>query len=347
MQNDVSHSTGFLYPLGYLTNIHYGTSAKLLMSEFRLNIELAMMSELVQVITETITMSQEDCKANFGIGREWAPDRSPLQRLELTLDSITKEEKRARVEEAELLAREAKAGRGGEKAHQNSVRFRNRPVAKAPEPGSQSQPQSLPEAGLVRNLSNKQKDQLQRSGTVEKKRPVEPTISASRDTSRGFDYEPEDPKTTNLGNETVMTSTPQRGPSFRDRSYLPVAAGSAVAASAALSRSGSNKLKKAPPGDPWLHRRTEGEKKYPEVIAPRQPHSSVSERPHPSTSMAGPSRDTAFRSHPQVKEKELPSKPLENRNASPHARKWSFHFHVRSSSLSNVANHQALENNIG
>jgi len=104
--------------------------------------------------------------------REWAPDRSPLQRLELTLDSITKEEKRARVEEAELLARETKAGRGGDRAAQNSVRFRNRPVAKAPVEAT-SQPQSLPEAGLVRSLSNKQKDQLQRSGTVERTRPVE------------------------------------------------------------------------------------------------------------------------------------------------------------------------------
>lgn len=105
--------------------------------------------------------------------REWAPDRSPLQRLELTLDSITKEEKRARVEEAELLARESKAGRGGERAAQNSVRFRNRPVAKGADPSSPIQPQTLPEAGLVRNLSTKQKDQLQRSGTVEKTRPVE------------------------------------------------------------------------------------------------------------------------------------------------------------------------------
>lgn len=36
----------------------------------------------------------------------WADDRSPLQRLELTLDSITKEEKRARVEAAERRMRE-------------------------------------------------------------------------------------------------------------------------------------------------------------------------------------------------------------------------------------------------
>ena len=38
--------------------------------------------------------------------KQLADDRSPLQRLELTLDSITKEEKRARVEAAEQAARE-------------------------------------------------------------------------------------------------------------------------------------------------------------------------------------------------------------------------------------------------
>jgi hypothetical protein len=125
------------------------------------------------------------------VGRDWAPDRSPLQRLESTLDSITKEEKRARVEEAEIIAREEKAGRGGERANQNSVRFRNRPVAKASDSSSRAQPQSLPEAGLVRNLSTKQKDQLQRSGTVEKTRPGQDETSPLTKLGRGFDYEPQ------------------------------------------------------------------------------------------------------------------------------------------------------------
>lgn len=123
--------------------------------------------------------------------REWAPDRSPLQRLELTLDSITKEEKRARVEEAELLAREVKAGRVGERSTQNSVRFRNRPVAKGPEPGTQPEPQSLPEAGLARNLSKSQKDQVQGSGTYEKARPSDIAASPTTATGRGFEYQPQ------------------------------------------------------------------------------------------------------------------------------------------------------------
>ena len=40
---------------------------------------------------------------------EWAPDRSPLQKLEVKLNDISKEEKRARVQEAEQRLRESKA----------------------------------------------------------------------------------------------------------------------------------------------------------------------------------------------------------------------------------------------
>jgi len=235
--------------------------------------------------------------------REWAPDRSPLQRLELTLDSITKEEKRARVEEAELLAREAKAGRGGERANQNSVRFRNRPVAKAPDT-SQAEPQTLPDAGLVRNLSTKQKDQLQRSGTVEKKRPSASDVPP--ETGRGFDYqskpEIDDPKTLKTVN------TPQQGQSMRDKSAIPIAVGAVGAAAIGLSRSTSNKLKKSPPGDPWFNRRVDAEREFQE-IAPRK--ASVSGRQQP---VSGPPRGTALNSHPQIaKDKELPSLPSEAR----------------------------------
>lgn len=42
--------------------------------------------------------------------RDSVPDRSPLQKLEVKLDDISKEEKRARMEEAEYLARQKAAG---------------------------------------------------------------------------------------------------------------------------------------------------------------------------------------------------------------------------------------------
>lgn len=59
--------------------------------------------------------------------RKFADDRSPLQRLEQTLDTMTKEEKRAKVEAAERRARERAA--------------RNAESAKKTPPGAQQQPQ--------------------------------------------------------------------------------------------------------------------------------------------------------------------------------------------------------------
>ncbi|KAL0935151.1 uncharacterized protein CTRU02_209742 [Colletotrichum truncatum] len=53
--------------------------------------------------------SEGQARKPSGGSRKFANDRSPLQRLELTLDSITKEEKRARVEAAERRAREKAA----------------------------------------------------------------------------------------------------------------------------------------------------------------------------------------------------------------------------------------------
>ena len=60
--------------------------------------------------------------------RRKALDRSPLQRVELTLDIITKEEKRAWVEKAEHLAREASTIREPEKSSvpQREPSFRER-----------------------------------------------------------------------------------------------------------------------------------------------------------------------------------------------------------------------------
>lgn len=111
--------------------------------------------------------------------RDWAPDRSPLQKLEVTLNDISKEEKRARVQEAEMLLRErdAKALRGNIESSPlepatipakapstgRSVSTRER----APEP----QAPTLEDAGLVRNLSTTQRQRLQHSTTVDSHRP--------------------------------------------------------------------------------------------------------------------------------------------------------------------------------
>lgn len=66
-----------------------------------------------QQSTSTKSQQQQQQQRHSG----WAPDRSPLQKLEVALDGISKEEKRARVLEAELRVKERldrQAGPGGD-----------------------------------------------------------------------------------------------------------------------------------------------------------------------------------------------------------------------------------------
>ncbi|KAI9802224.1 MAG: hypothetical protein M1825_002945 [Sarcosagium campestre] len=119
--------------------------------------------------------------------REWAPDRSPLQKLELTLHDITKEEKRAQVEEAELLAREAKAGRSGRRARRTDIQAAPSQPARVPPPAEDVD--HLAEAGLVRALSNKHKDRLQRSATVDSRQPQDPQTTQKDSRGQGFEYQ--------------------------------------------------------------------------------------------------------------------------------------------------------------
>ncbi|KAG5921292.1 hypothetical protein E4U42_005917 [Claviceps africana] len=61
--------------------------------------------------------------------KKFANDRSPLQRLELTLDSLTKEEKRARVQAAEQRARERAARRAAEASANQAGGVHNRNIS--------------------------------------------------------------------------------------------------------------------------------------------------------------------------------------------------------------------------
>lgn len=179
--------------------------------------------------------------------REWAPDRSPLQRLELTLDSITKEEKRARIKEAELHVTE-RPTQGDER--KNSVRFRNRPVAKAVE----KDPELLP-AGTV---DGRRSERSRTTTDTSSRGPA--TEQFARDSAQprnrgGREVRPAE-------RQVEKNSISERGPSFRDRTQVPVAdaATAGVAMGPGVSRSTSNKLKKQPPGDPWYHERLEAER---------------------------------------------------------------------------------------
>ncbi|KAI1338283.1 hypothetical protein F5Y15DRAFT_416930 [Xylariaceae sp. FL0016] len=211
---------------------------------------------------------QESLSATDAQRKKWADDRSPLQRLELTLDSITKEEKRARVEAAERKARERAAGKAidrdrlyPESPRGQSVRFRERrqptdqdderrvvtdpiaaqpsaaasgPLSQNPSPGTgrvgsmgQSPRSQIPVA-KNRNVANAEKAELPQRSLSFRDRATATDRNAGKSTGQ-------DPSDT--GNMTTISGGP------------------------GISRSGSNKLKKNPPDDPWYALRNEAEEK--------------------------------------------------------------------------------------
>lgn len=148
--------------------------------------------------------------------REWAPDRSPLQKLEVTLNDISKEEKRARVEEAEMLLRESRAGRGGRRVSKDAAGQReSHEIGLSP-----SDPRNLEEAGLVRSLSGAQRDKLYHSSTIESQKPDFKRISGEG--RRAFEYEERQAATQPVRQASV--STPRQGRPIRADQDEPVQA---------------------------------------------------------------------------------------------------------------------------
>lgn len=200
--------------------------------------------------------------------RLFADARSPLQRLELTLDSITKEEKRARIQAAERNARQRTSRSVDKEGSQTpTVRFKDDEMGSDPDlPKTQilHDPASATTARAPQRVGSMQESQhaAQRQGSQSRR---------------------------SLGTKAVMSTAaqenaaPQRNMSFRERAAhqdikLPNDERDSPATpptttptgSYSLTRSGSNKLKKDPPGDPWFQRRYEAEKKYGQVSAAQQ-----------------------------------------------------------------------------
>ncbi|EHK25350.1 uncharacterized protein TRIVIDRAFT_144556 [Trichoderma virens Gv29-8] len=97
--------------------------------------------------TDTMASNQIQRSATMGQTerrKKLADHRSPLQRLELTLDSMTKEEKRARVEAAEQRARARAAKRAATEAAEN----RSQTVDYQSSPSAPGQRQHQPPAAI-------------------------------------------------------------------------------------------------------------------------------------------------------------------------------------------------------
>lgn len=193
--------------------------------------------------------------------------RSPLQRLELTLDSITKEDKRARVEAAERAARERAAGKvaqpQGEKSPQQ-VRFRERRPSV-----------SAGDAPVVPITPTKPAQNTPgRNGPLSQHPPSE----GRRDSTTGGPSPRAVPES-RIPVPVQPSGIPQRNLSFRERAAkndVPLPNGLESPASQQATptaapppngptppRSGSNKLKKnPPPNHPWPNRISESDEIY-------------------------------------------------------------------------------------
>ncbi|KAK3329601.1 hypothetical protein B0H66DRAFT_526984 [Apodospora peruviana] len=231
----------------------------------------------------------------------FADDRSPLQRLELTLDSISKEDKRARVEAAERAAREKTSGNeAGQQAEKSpagqQVRFQERRPSAVGEDESKAQPQLLT-AGTPVTPTRPAHSAAASMGPLSQNPPEEGRKYGSGTGRSPGSQAPESKIPVPVS--TLAAGIPQRNLSFRERAArndikppngvnvsTPQDEVTTPTNGTSLTRSGSNKLKKNPPGDPWYSKRKELEEKYPTIEIRNGPRPATKARETGGT--AGP-----------------------------------------------------------
>ncbi|KAI1172469.1 hypothetical protein F4777DRAFT_581873 [Nemania sp. FL0916] len=188
--------------------------------------------------------------------RVWAADRSPLQKLELTLDSITKEEKRARVEAAERRAREraAQVSKSANVVGNDTAPF-SQPSSQQAQPTYRNQP--LPTEQSYRAVGRVQAPAIPSAASAHSAIPRSPPEIDQKYGISGQSPRSQIPVANNRSASATTSGIPQRNLSFRDRAASQDhdlgqgASGDPSGGGFALTRSGSNKLRKNPPNDPW------------------------------------------------------------------------------------------------
>lgn len=114
-------------------------------------------------------------------------DRSPLQQLEVTLQGISKEEKRARVLEAEMRLKEQIARRQSQRTTREEGSTSSRRTGA--DNDSTAAASSVEDQKLDRSVGSKQSDVPRRSATVESKRQEQERISAAPQDRGSQDYQ--------------------------------------------------------------------------------------------------------------------------------------------------------------
>lgn len=210
-----------------------------------------------------------------------ANQKSPLQRLELTLDSMTKDEKRARVEAAERRAKE-RAGKAPTDVPEV-------PLAQPPpfQPSSHNRRQSASYENS-RSMAAPAQREPPMARDSQSAYDIPPTQIPTRRHQQGDRSYQEGPrvlqkKHTQPAYEPAA-EVPQRNLSFRERaarddmSFQPAdrdvqqpRQANANGGGFSLMRSGSNKLKKEPPEDPWYRLKMDTQQPREEPVARAPP----------------------------------------------------------------------------
>ncbi|KAG6367941.1 hypothetical protein INS49_002141 [Diaporthe citri] len=183
--------------------------------------------------------------------RMMANARSPLQKLELTLDNITKEEKRARVAAAEQRARTRASRDSRDLGQQPAVRFKEGEAEAEPE---LARPQVLPDTvpvqpGIAPQSAGKEMPKRHASQAAKTAAPKKPVTRFAQDTGM---------PQRNLSFRERAARDEINLPNSNDRNNSPT---TTPTSGYSLARSGSNKLKKEPPSDAAYQRRGDNEKK--------------------------------------------------------------------------------------
>ncbi len=155
--------------------------------------------------------------------RDWAPDKSPLQNLERTFNDISKEEKRARVEEAELAARAARGSRGGSRPERGASQRKREGDPRGSTAVSKQIAADRPPATDSRRLEPQ--DQQSHPDTVQRR-------GSRRESQSYFEEATHTPER--------VPSEPVRGPSFRERTGHPRTSASTGAGAVTAARKDPN-----------------------------------------------------------------------------------------------------------
>ena len=154
--------------------------------------------------------------------QNWASDRSPLQKLEVKLSDISKEEKRARVQEAEQRLKDSKAGGGNHRPSEVVTSSSEQPPSRRVSRDMSTGPGKP----MLDGFRDTEEGPLRRDVDTANKRKVnivdQATVPARGSSKYGARQSPESPQTYNEGGTIRLNNAQDKLESqYRQRLHTP------------------------------------------------------------------------------------------------------------------------------